>query len=188
MSGSARVLGLVTTILLVTLPVAWAAQRLKSSDARLTSAERTLAEIQTLAGERRDLEATTADVAMGARPTEDIQTPLVLTLEDLALERSLFRKIEEVEHRSLDESAAASGGLDVRRQSMLVELKAVPLADVGRLLATWRTRQPAWTPSRLTLTAARPARGRPGSTPPPPPYALEMTLTSIYVDRTGDAP
>ncbi|MFK7960842.1 MAG: hypothetical protein AB8G96_09985 [Phycisphaerales bacterium] len=187
MIRSTFVIGLLATLLVSALPAGWAARQLAQSEARLQAAERTLAEIQTLAAQRRDLETTTADVAMGARPTDDIQTPLILTLEDLALERSLFRKIEEVEHRSLDEDAAASNGLDVRRQSMLVELKAAPLADVGRLLAAWRIRQPAWTPSRLTLTAARPARGRPGSTPPPP-YALEMTLTSIYVDRTGDAP
>lgn len=115
-------------------------------------------------------------------PSSDPLTMVKDTLGQAGIAESVLRRVLPEADGVIERIEGVT--LPIRRSAVRVELDGVTLAELGRFLAAWRSRNPAWTPVLLNLSPqAQSLRDAAGPTfaTGEPRWTVNMSAASLYV-------
>jgi hypothetical protein len=150
------------------------AGRLSAARAREQAAGAQAPAVAAQLGEVLNLRAHQEQIAASQRPTEDIYAEFGSAMSEAGLPSACLKDLSPDGDKAL-ESASTTPGPRLRVQSVRLTIEPVTLAQVGNLLASWRTRQPVWRTSSIELNATAPADRPEGS------YTVRIVLSATYL-------
>jgi len=172
----------VTVIAIVAVaPIVLSARQLAAADRELGAAQKRLRQTVTMAREVAELRSAQQTVAERKRPDQDVIARVIECLAACGIPSDRFGGLRPEADSAVNEAGAGSGGPSrLRKQSVLVTLNDLTVAEIGALLNHWNDRQPLWSASRLELLHSRDQAKSDR-------YSLNLLLSATYV-ADGEAP
>ncbi len=161
----------------LSLPIAISAQRMADAEGQLTIAH---ASLKTADMQRRqiiDLRDRTQVVAERKRPEHDVIARVNAALAEVGIPSRHFGAVTSEGDSPITRGAGAGGANagGLRRQSLRIALRDLPVPQLGAFLAEWNRTQPLWTPTRIELTHVRASAANTAR------YDAVLIITATYV-------
>jgi len=178
----ARMMGLwiLGTVVLV-VPTMASARQLHRASRELELARSRVQQTVTMARHVMELRSTQQTVAERKRPEQDVIARVNECLAACGIPSDRFGGLRpEADSAVGNQGPGTSANSRLRRQSVLVMLNDLTVAEIGELLTYWQSHQPLWTTARLELLHSRDQAMSDY-------YSLNLLVSATYVSE-GESP
>jgi hypothetical protein len=166
---------------IVVVPAMISARQMVIATDDLESAKGRLQQTVTMARQMMELRSAQQTVAERKRPDQDVIARVNECLADCGIPSDRFGgQRPEADSAVNDSRSGTDGKSQLRKQSVLVTLNDLTIAEIGALLSYWNSHQPLWTPTRMELLHSRDQAKSDR-------YSLNLLLSATYV-ADGETP
>lgn len=143
------------------------------AEARSETACESLELVQGKAREVLALRGRSERVAAAERPKQDIIAQINAILAEVGVRSDALTALEPLSDATLGRGSESDARY--RRQAVSATLERLSVPEIGRFLAEWESRQPAWVPTQLELYHVR------GQTGPNQLFSLRAVFTALVL-------
>lgn len=154
----------------------WQALALQSAHRRHADARSVSQAVMQELAELDRLEASSEEIAWGARPETDVLALARAAVSNAGLSSQSLQGVSPTGDRPVP--GQPSGGVQIREQSVRIALQAMTAVSLGSFLRAWLEVAPRWTVTSIEMTHAN-SRGSAGGL-----YSVALMVTAPYAQGT----